>query len=79
MALKQLTTDRFERNFSRLLRVFATDLKTEAQDHQEASVVRFMAARATYVASYMGKLLDPIRTTHSQALHDFLMEPHERE
>ncbi|KAI4104954.1 MAG: hypothetical protein L6R37_002998 [Teloschistes peruensis] len=53
MALKQLTTDRFERNFSRLLRVFATDLKTEAQDHQEASVVRFMAARATYVASYM--------------------------
>ncbi|KAI4200158.1 MAG: hypothetical protein LQ350_004119 [Teloschistes chrysophthalmus] len=79
MALKQLTTDRFERNFARLLRVFATDLKTEAQSHQEASVVRFVAARAKYVASCMGKLLDPIRTTHSQVLHDFLMESHERE
>ncbi|KAL9580065.1 MAG: hypothetical protein Q9203_006455 [Teloschistes exilis] len=79
MALKLLTTDRFERNFSRLLRVFATDLKREAQNHQEASVVRFVAARATYVASCMGKLLNPIRTTHSQALHDFLTESHERE
>ncbi|KAI4249407.1 MAG: hypothetical protein LQ352_005662 [Teloschistes flavicans] len=78
-ALKELGTDKFERNFARLLKVFATDLKTEARSPQEVSAVQFVAARAKYVASRMGKHLDPGSIAHSQALHDFLMESHERE
>ncbi|KAL8664206.1 MAG: hypothetical protein Q9202_003284 [Teloschistes flavicans] len=78
-ALKELGTDKFERNFARLLKVFATDLKTEAHSPQEVSAVQFVAARAKYVASRMGKHLDPGSIAHSQALHDFLMESDERE
>ncbi|KAL8692040.1 MAG: hypothetical protein Q9218_002849 [Villophora microphyllina] len=78
-ALWKLTTDRFERNFARLLRLFATDLKVEAHSTQEAIAVRFVAARAKYVAGCIGKLLDPGRATYSQEMHDVLVESRERE
>ena len=78
-ALEKVKTDRFERNFARLLNVFAVDLRTEANTVLELAAVQFVRIRAKHVASCMGKQLDPFREEAVQTMHKRILEPSERE
>lgn len=78
-ALEKVKTERFERNFSRLLNAFAVDLRAEANTVRELSAVQFVRIRAKHVASCMGKQLDSLRGEAVQSMHELILESPERE
>lgn len=78
-ALEKVKTERFERNFARLLNAFAVDLRVEANTVLELSAVQFVRVRAKHVASCMGKQLDPLRDMAVKTLHKRILESAARE
>jgi len=78
-ALEKVGTDRFERNFLMLLNVFAVHLRVEANTVLELSGVHFVRTRAKWVASCMGKQLDPRRVEAVERMHKLILESSERE
>ncbi|KAI4137171.1 MAG: hypothetical protein L6R39_007436, partial [Caloplaca ligustica] len=77
-ALERVDTAKFERNFARLLKNFAADLRAEAVSVVEISAVQFVGARAKNIAGCMGMELDPTRRAESERMHEFVMDAHER-
>ncbi|KAL8708280.1 MAG: hypothetical protein Q9225_007629 [Loekoesia sp. 1 TL-2023] len=78
-AMEKVKTDRFERNFGRLLKLFAIDLQREAKGVLEASAARFVKARAKHIAYCMAKRLDPSRKGNSQRMRELIIESHARQ
>lgn len=57
-SLSRFGAQRFERNVSRLLVRYASDLRTEAQDDLEKAATRLVRARAQYISLCMRERLD---------------------
>jgi hypothetical protein len=56
MGSRKIGAERFVRNFRRLLKIFARDLKIEAQEYLHKLAASFVESRATYVAQSIGKI-----------------------
>lgn len=79
-ALGKLKTERLERDFARLLNVFAVDLRVEASTVLAFNAVQFVRIRAKHVASCMGKQLGSDRGDAAvREIHELILESPERE
>ncbi|KAL9035703.1 MAG: hypothetical protein Q9180_004719, partial [Flavoplaca navasiana] len=56
----------FERKFARLLRGFASELRTESVNDIHQKAVRFLKTRTNLIVSHMGHRLDPEKTNSAQ-------------
>ena len=55
-ALETVSSERFERNFRRILKLFAHDLKGEANGARESDTANFCRSNARYIARYITNL-----------------------
>lgn len=65
-ALGVFETNEFERRFAKLLRGFATELRTESINDIHQKAVRFLKTRTNLIVSHMGHRLDPEKTELAQ-------------
>ena len=78
-AFNKVTIEKFERNFTRLLRAFAVDLTQEAETINQKSAARFVRKRARDVATFVSKQYDPARDENSEQMLELILESPERQ
>lgn len=61
IAFEKIGSEKFERNFLRLLKIYSKDLKAEALTPLEIEAVRFVRTRASYVANCVRSHIEPVR------------------
>jgi hypothetical protein len=66
VAIERIGTERFERNFRRLLKRYSKDLQKEAQTPSEIEAVRFVSSRRRNVANCFRSHMEPSTKQASQ-------------
>lgn len=70
--------DKIERNYTRLLRNFATDLREEAKSPVEQHVARLVKFRARFISQTLVAAVDPMRSDRTTQMEAFLQKGEER-
>lgn len=78
-SLQRTAADKVERNYTRLLRKFANDLREEATNPVEHHVGRLVKFRARFISQTLVAAIDPSRQDRRAQLENFLHQSEGRE
>jgi hypothetical protein len=74
VAYDRIGFERFERNFARLLTLYASDLRTEVRSPLEFTVVKVVKRHTRYIAGCIRRKLDPYGDQRQTASHRMLAQ-----